>query len=90
MTRSLSHQVFNGTSSLFFALVDWAKVPALLALGQFTWANMQLTLIFLPVAILSTFLGVVLVKRISPERFYFIINILMIAIGLRLLQVSLS
>ncbi len=90
MSRNFPHQVFIGTSSIFFALVNWAKVPAFFALGQFTWANMQLTLIFLPVAVLSTFLGVVLVKRLSPERFYFIINILMIAIGLRLLQVALS
>lgn len=90
MSRNFPHQVFIGTSSIFFALVNWAKVPAFLALGQFTWANMQLTLIFMPVAILSTFLGVVLVKRLSPERFFFIINILMIAIGLRLLQVALG
>jgi uncharacterized membrane protein YfcA len=85
LTRNFPHTVFIGTSAIFFAVVNWIKVPAYLALGQFTAENMRLTAIFMPVAIASTFAGVWLVKRIEPERFYGVINGLMVAVGLGLL-----
>lgn len=90
LTRNFPHTVFIGTSAIFFAILNWMKVPAYVALGQFTWANMQLTLVFLPVAIASTFAGVWLVKRISPARFNTVISLLMIGVGVELLRVSLS
>ncbi len=90
LTRKFPHTVFIGTSSIFFAVVNWIKVPAYLALGQFTGANMRLTMMFMPVAIASTFAGVWLVKRIRPERFYGVINVLLVAVGLALLWDSLG
>jgi uncharacterized protein len=85
MTRNFPHLVFIGTSTLFFAIVNLAKVPAFYALGQFNADNLRLTLIFLPVAIASTMAGVWLVKRIDPARFYSIINLLMVLLGIALL-----
>lgn len=85
LSRNFPHTVFIGTSAIFFAAINWLKVPAYAALGQFTWENMRLTLVFLPVALASTVAGVWLVKRLDPERFYGIINVLMIAVGLALL-----
>jgi uncharacterized protein len=90
MTRGFPHTVFIGTSSIFFAIINCLKVPAYFALGQFTWNNMQLTLIFLPVAILSTMAGVHLVKRLDPDRFFSIISVLMVAVGGTLLWTSLT
>ena len=90
LSRRMEHTVFIGTSAIFFAILNWMKVPAFFALGQFTWANMQLTLIFLPVAIASTFAGVWLVKRISAARFNTVISLLMVAVGIELLRVALS
>lgn len=90
LTRNFPHTVFIGTSAIFFAILNWMKVPAYLALGQFTWANMQLTLVFLPVAIASTFAGVWLVKRISAQRFNTVISLLMVAVGVELLRVALT
>jgi uncharacterized protein len=85
LTRDFPHKIFIGTSALFFAIINWLKVPAYLALGQFTAENMRLTALFTPVALLSTVAGVWLVKRLDPERFYTIINVLMIAVGCALL-----
>ncbi len=85
MTRKFSQDVFVGTCAIFFAAINWFKVPAFFALGQFTVANLGLTLIFLPVAILSTFAGVWLVRRISADRFLIAINLLMVAVGAKLL-----
>jgi uncharacterized protein len=85
MSRRLSHHVFVGTCAIFFAAINWFKVPAFLALGQFTPHNLILSAMLLPVAIASTFAGVALVRRISAERFLFAINLLMIAVGTKLL-----
>ncbi|OYU72412.1 MAG: hypothetical protein CFE32_23820 [Alphaproteobacteria bacterium PA3] len=85
----MPHTVFIGTSAIFFAVLNWMKVPAYMALGQFTWANMQLTLVFLPVAIASTLAGVWLVKRASAERFNTLISLLMVAVGAELIRVAL-
>ncbi|MEY3657301.1 MAG: hypothetical protein RL425_62, partial [Pseudomonadota bacterium] len=52
----------------------------------FTAANLQLTLVFMPVAIASTFAGVWLVRRLSPARFATIISLLMVVVGLELLR----
>jgi uncharacterized membrane protein YfcA len=78
--------VFVGTSSIFFAIINWMKVPAYAALGQFNMQNMTLTAIFLPLAVLSTMAGVRLVKRVSPERFNIIIQLLMVVVGVELIR----
>lgn len=90
LTRNFPQLTYAGTSGIFFAITNWAKVPAYMALGQFTWANFQLTLVFLPLAILSTLLGVVLVKRIAADRFQLVINIIMVVVGAELLRDALT
>ena len=85
MPRRLPRDIFVGTSALFFAIVNWIKVPAYLALGQFSTANLTASLMLLPLAILSSLAGVWLVRRVVPERFYTIVYILMIVAGAKLL-----
>lgn len=84
MPRRLSRDVLIGTTAIFFAVVNWIKVPAYLALGQFTHANMVAAAALLPIAVLSTLAGVWLVRRVSPERFYAAIYVLMILVGFKL------
>ena len=85
MPRRLPRDVFVGTSAIFFAAVNWIKVPAYLALGQFTAANLLATAALLPVAVLASLAGVKLVRRVSAERFYTIVYALMIVAGGKLL-----
>lgn len=85
MPRRLPRDVFVGTSALFFAALNWIKVPAYVALGQFTKANALTTAMLLPVAILSSLAGVRLVRKVPMERFYVIIYSLMIIAGGKLL-----
>ena len=85
MPKKLERDVFIGTSALFFAVVNWIKVPAYVALGQFTPANAVATAILLPFAVLASLAGVKLVRRVSMERFYAIIYLLMIVAGMKLL-----
>jgi uncharacterized membrane protein YfcA len=86
LSGNFLHLVFVGTSSIFFAIINWMKVPAYAALGQFNTQNMTLTAIFLPLAVLSTMAGVRLVKRVSPERFNIVIQLLMVVVGVELIR----
>ena len=56
-----------------------------MALGQFTVANAAATLVLLPIAVLSSFAGVKLVRKVPVERFYVIVYWLMIVAGAKLL-----
>jgi uncharacterized membrane protein YfcA len=84
MPQRLESRVFVGTNVLFFAVVNWIKVPPYLALGQFTRGNMLTSIILFPLAIFSTWLGIILVRYVSNERFYIVSYWLMIAVGLKL------
>jgi uncharacterized membrane protein YfcA len=85
MPRKLDRDTFVGTSAIFFAVVNWMKVPAYAALGQFTLANAAATAAVLPIAILSSLAGVKLVRKVPVERFYTIVYWLMIIAGAKLL-----
>ncbi len=84
LPRQLPRDVLVGTTALFFGAVNWLKVPAYLALGQFTPANLTTAAALLPVAIAATVAGVWLVRRVSAERFYTLVYVLMIAVGVKL------
>lgn len=85
LPRGLPRDVLVGTGAVYFMLINWMKVPAFLALGQFTTANLLTSALLMPVAIVSTFAGVWLVRRIEPSRFYTAIYLLMIVAGAKLL-----
>ena len=85
MPQRLPHAVVAGTTAFFFAAVNLIKVPAYLALGQFTEANLTASLALLPFAIFGSLAGVWLVRRVSGERFYRIVYLLMIVAGAKLL-----
>jgi uncharacterized membrane protein YfcA len=85
MPRRLARDVFIGTTAIFFAALNWIKVPAYVALGQFTRDNLLTTAVLLPLAILSSLAGVWLVRRVSAERFYTIVYVLMVVTGGKLL-----
>lgn len=77
----LTRDRFIGTSSIFFAAVNWMKVPAYAALGQFSEANLLAAVVLMPVAVASTWAGVWLVRRVDAARFYRIIHALMVLVG---------
>ena len=90
MPKNLPPITLAGTNAIFFAVINWLKVPAYLALGQFTRVNLTVAALLMPVAIATTFAGVWLVRRVRPERFYTFIYVLMIAVGAQLLWKALS
>jgi uncharacterized membrane protein YfcA len=88
LPKRLDRDVLIGTSAIFFATINWLKVPAYAALGQFTRANMATSLVLFPVAIVSTIAGAKLIRRVDPERFYVLIYSLLLLTGLKLTWVG--
>ena len=74
-----------GTTAIAFAVMNWIKVPAYAALGQFTRANLMATAMLAPLAIGATYAGVLLVRRVDPARFYTLIYVLMVLLGIKLM-----
>lgn len=84
LPRRLPRDILVGTGAIAFAVMNWIKVPAYAALGQFTSANLIATAMLLPLALASTVAGVALVRRVDPARFYKLIYVLMVLLGLKL------
>ncbi|MEI6417919.1 MAG: sulfite exporter TauE/SafE family protein [Sphingomonadales bacterium] len=84
LPQKLPRDVFLGTSSVFFAAINWLKVPAYWLLGQFSAANLQAAAVLLPLAVLSTWAGTALVRRVDGPRFYAIMHWLMVLVGAKL------
>ncbi len=85
MPQRLPRDVFVGTSVTFFWIVNMIKLPGFIALGQLTREGLTVAAIAAPFALLMTFLGARLVRRIDTERFYGIIYWLLAAVGIKLI-----
>lgn len=84
MPQYLKPRVFAGTGTMFFAAVNLFKIPPYFLLGQFSRQNLAASAGLIPVAVLSTFAGVWLVRRVSADRFYAVILALTFVIGVKL------
>ena len=80
---TLSHYLI--LSAILFAIVNWMKVPAYLALGAFPDEVIVAALLLMPLAIVSTVITVRWMKRMNPERFYVLIYLFMVFLGAKLL-----
>lgn len=88
--KKLPHLEFVGTTAIAFAAMNWMKVPAYWALGEFTSDNLMASAMLMPVAVVSTFAGVWLVRRMHGKAFYLIVYALMVLLGLKLLYDALT
>lgn len=80
----LPPQRYAGSNTMFFATVNAIKVMPYFWLGQFSADNLAVSARLFPIAIVSTFAGVWLVRRVSAARFYRIILWLTFAVGCKL------
>ncbi|MEP9352303.1 sulfite exporter TauE/SafE family protein [Xanthobacter sp. KR7-65] len=84
LRRPLGVQQFAATAVAFFAVVNWVKLPFFLALGQVSAENLSTSAVLLPVAILATFAGVALVRRVPADRFFGVVYFILAAVGVKL------
>lgn len=81
----LSPLAFAGTTTWFFAVTNWVKLVPYWALGQLSPANLKVAAVLTPVALVSVWIGLVLV-RITPQAlFYKLITWGLLLVSLRLI-----
>lgn len=90
LPRKLGRDALIGTTAIAFAYMNWIKVPAYIALGQFTRTNLLHALWLAPLALGCTWLGVRLVRRIDGPRFYRLVYGLLITVGAKLVYDGLA
>lgn len=77
--------VFVGTTTVFFMLVNYAKIAPYGYLGLLTEQNLKTALVLSPICPLAMFAGVWLHHRIPERPFYLICYVLVFVIGCKLL-----
>jgi len=85
MPQRLERDVLVGTTALFFGVVNLLKLPAYLALGQITAPTLATSAALAPLAIVSTYAGVWLVRRVDGALFYRIVYVLLGLLGVKLI-----
>lgn len=77
--------LYIGTSVFFFAIVNLLKVPVFWELGQISTNILAQSLVFLPVAVLSSWVGRRLVRRVNLHVFNVMISALLAMVGVLLI-----
>jgi uncharacterized membrane protein YfcA len=86
----LERRLYAGTSVVYFAILNAAKVGPYFMLGQFNPANLATSAVLMPLAPLATLLGVWLVRVVNQDLFYRVIYAVMVPVGLKLMWDGIS
>ena len=89
LPKKLPPLIYAGTTGVFFAIVNWIKLPAFIATGQLSKDSLILSLVLLPLVPIGVSIGYHLAKKIDVKAYYSIISIALILMGIRLLYVAL-
>ena len=84
LPKKLPPAVYAGTTSVFFAVVNTAKLVPYFFLGQLSVSNLTHSAMLAPVGVIGVLLGVWLVRRISAKLFYQIAYWLVLVLALYL------
>ncbi len=90
MPKGLGRDTYVGTSVIFFAAVNAMKVPAFYALGQLSLAQVETVLVFVPLALASSWLGARLVRMVDIRKFNLAITIILLLVSITLLGQGVS
>lgn len=77
--------IYAGTATWFFAVVNWVKLIPYAALGQLSPANLMTAAVLMPVALISVWIGLRLVRIIPQDLFYKLITWGLLLVSLRLI-----
>jgi hypothetical protein len=85
LRQQLDQGLFAGTTIVFFAIINAAKVVPYLALGLFDTTNLATSAVLAPAAAAGIVLGILLRKHISRTVFFRIVYGFVFATGCKLL-----
>lgn len=79
LSQRLSKTAYQGTTVIAFFWINLVKLPAFFATGLISWDMLGTNLLFVPVAILGTVLGV-FAHNLVPEKLFFNITYVLLVI----------
>ena len=85
LPHRISRQVFVGTFSVYFMVIDLLKAPLYLQLDLFSADSLHVSAMLLPVVPVGVFVGWWLNKRMNDRIFYHISHGVLLFMGLKLL-----
>lgn len=86
LRRGLNRTLFVGTAVLFFTVVNYVKLIPYAWLGQFETSNLGTSLVLAPLAPLGIGIGYWLHQRVSDRFFFFIVYVMLFAVGAKLIS----
>jgi len=81
LPQRLPKLTFVGTNMMFFAAVNFIKIAPYLSLGHFSRHTLTIAAVLAPLAIVTNFLGIWLVRVMPGKLFYRLIYVLMFAVS---------
>ncbi|MCC9622753.1 sulfite exporter TauE/SafE family protein [Thalassospira sp. MA62] len=88
LPQRMDKSLFVGTTVMFFIVVNYVKLIPYALLGQFDTSNLETSLLFVPVALFGTWLGLWAHDKVSVTLFYRVCYSLLFLTGLKLLSDS--
>jgi uncharacterized membrane protein YfcA len=86
LPQKLEKLTYVGTVAILFATSNVIKIPAFGTLGMLTRDNLLIGCALLPVAVISNYAGIWLVRRTPTELFFRIAYVLMFLIAIELMR----
>jgi len=86
MPQHLPKLVFAGTATMYFAATNLVKVVPYIMLGHFNARSMMISALLFPLAIITNFAGVWLVRVTPQQAFYKAIYVITFLISLELIR----
>jgi uncharacterized membrane protein YfcA len=85
LPQQLPKLVFAGTSTLFFAVINLAKLGPYHALQPYGPAELMGALVLIPFALLGTVVGAYLTRKIADDWFFKWVQLGLLAISVKLI-----
>lgn len=90
LPQRLDKLTFVGTMAIFFAIINVMKVVPYFALGQFSTAGLTTSITLVPLAVVTNFLGIWLVRVTPTTTFYKLTYVLMFGVSIALIYSALT
>jgi uncharacterized membrane protein YfcA len=84
LPQRLEKLAFAGTSTILFAIINWAKVVPYWQMNAFVSLDPWLPLLALPVGILGTVAGARLTRALSDGLFFLLVQVALLTVSLKL------
>jgi uncharacterized membrane protein YfcA len=88
LPQRMDKSIFVGTTVMFFIVVNYVKLIPYALLGQFDASNLGTSLLFVPIALFGTWLGLWAHDKVSVKLFYRVCYSLLFLTGSKLLADS--